>query len=156
MAGEFDPAPLPEASFLVPDIPSAPPVPGAAPKFFTFKVGLVVIADYSAFGQDPESVSQVGRQRDQWDDRAARLMFRGNLGKVNYLLAGEYKGFETDPEDLWQLTDVSLTFPVGSPSTRSRSARRRRRSRTRWSAMPRTCRRRSACSTRSSSRGTSG
>jgi len=38
----------------------------------------------------------VGKQKDQWEARAARLMFRGMIGtdyKVGYLVAGEYKGF---------------------------------------------------------------
>ena len=45
-------------------------------------------------------------------------MFRGTIGtdyKVNYLLAGEYKGFESDPGELWRLAghapDVSHRRP---------------------------------------------
>jgi phosphate-selective porin OprO/OprP len=121
VAGQFTPAPLPEPAggFALPDAPAdASARTTARVKWFTIKVGLVTIADYTAFGQDAASLSQVGKQRDQWDDRAARLMFRGNLGAVNYLVAGEYKGFETDPETTWQLTDVSLTIPLGGPETK--------------------------------------
>ena len=120
------------------------------------KVGFVLIADYTAFTQDAASVAQVGEQRDQWDDRAARLMLRGTMGKASYLIAGEYKGFETDPETTWQMTDVSVTrAPRRSADPGSPSARRKRRSPTRWWATRRTCRPRSACSARSSCRATS-
>jgi len=122
--GTFEPAllPPPEQPFLVPDAPQdAEEHVQATSPWFTFKLGLVLIADYTAFSQDANSLAQVGRQRNQWDDRAARLMFHGTLGtryKVGYLLAGEYKGFESEPEQTWQLTDASLTFPLGSPATR--------------------------------------
>jgi phosphate-selective porin OprO/OprP len=117
--GEFEPAPLPPASFMVPEVPeSVVDKTQVRAKGFTLKLGLVLIADYSAFAQDATSVSQVGEQRDQWDDRAARRMLRGNVGKVNYLAAGEYKGFETDPLQTWQVTDVSLTLPIGGPETK--------------------------------------
>jgi phosphate-selective porin OprO and OprP len=117
--GEFEPAPLPEVAFALPDVPRAVTERTAVrSKWFTMKVGFVVIADYTAFRQDTTSVTQVGEQRDQWDDRAARLMLRGTLGKANYLIAGEYKGFESDPETTWQMTDVSVTVPLGGPQTR--------------------------------------
>jgi len=117
--GGFEPAPLPDVAFILPDVPRevAEKVEIRA-RWFTMKVGLVLIADYTAFTQDTTSVAQVGEQRDQWDDRAARLMLRGTMGKASYLVAGEYKGFEIDPETTWQMTDVSVTLPLGGPQTR--------------------------------------
>jgi phosphate-selective porin OprO/OprP len=82
--------------------------------------GLVLIGDYNAFGQDAASISQVGKQRDQFDDRAVRFMARGKIGgayKFGYLVAAEYKGFDTDPEQLWNLTDLAVTAPIGGPET---------------------------------------
>jgi phosphate-selective porin OprO/OprP len=117
--GEFEPAEHapPRVSFLMPDLPARPaPAPEAKPKWFTIKPGIVLIADYSAFSQDDTSIEQVGRQRNQWDDRAARLMLRGAMGRVRYLAAGEYKGFETDPEQTWQVTDLWLSIPLGPQS----------------------------------------
>src|SRR5436309_10749941 len=122
--GEFEAAPLPppEQPFLVPDVPQS-----WLEKFqmrerwMTLKVGLVTLVDYTAFNQDSASIGQVGKQKDQWEARAARLMVRGTLGtdyKIGYLVAAEYKGFETEPEDLWQLTDLSFTFPLGGPATK--------------------------------------
>lgn len=122
--GEFEAAPLPppEQAFFIPDVPHS-----FVERFqmrehwLTLKVGLVTLADYTAFNQDNASLGQVGQQKDQWEARAARLMFRGTIGtdyKIGYLLAGEYKGFETDPEDLWQLTDVAFTLPIGGPATK--------------------------------------
>lgn len=117
--GAFEPAPLQPVSFVIPDLsPAAVEKTQVRSKFFTLKLGLVLIADYNAFDQDPDSVSQVGEQQNQWDARAARLMLRGNVGKVNYLVAGEYKGFETDPLQTWQVTDVSFTVPLGGPETK--------------------------------------
>lgn len=89
--------------------------------WFTFKAGFVAIADYTSFGQDANSLSQVGRQRDQWDDRAARVMFNGTIGqdyKIGYLFAAEYNGFDSDKTDTWSITDASLAFPLGSPATK--------------------------------------
>ena len=41
----------------------------------------------------------------------------GIVMSVRYLVAGEYKGFESDPEKPWNITDVSMTFPLGGPAT---------------------------------------
>ncbi len=122
--GEFEASPLlpPEQPFLVPDVPqSLVDQTQIKERWFTLKVGIVALADYTAFHQDRDSLGQVGQQKDQWEARAARLMFRGTVGKdykISYLVAGEYKGFETEPESLWSLTDVSLTFPLGGPATK--------------------------------------
>lgn len=122
--GEFEAVPLPppEPPFLVPDVPhSLADKTQIKERWFTLKVGIVALADYTAFNQDRDSLGQVGQQKDQWEARAARLMVRGTLGmdyKVGYLVAAEYKGFETDPEDLWNLTDLSFTFPLRGPATK--------------------------------------
>lgn len=124
LPGEYEPAvpTAPEGPYWVPDVPHAiQEKTEVRNRWFTLKPGLVLIADYTAFDQDAESVAQVGPQRDQWDDRAARAMLRGTLGlnyKVSYLIAAEYKGFESDPEDTWQLTDLSFAFPVAGPATK--------------------------------------
>jgi phosphate-selective porin OprO and OprP len=118
--GTITAAPLPPVSFVVPDLPNDfAERTTLRLKWFTLRPGLVLIADYNAFSQDAASLSQVGEQRSQWDDRAARLMLSGKIGKsLTYLAAGEYKGFETDPETTWEITDISLTMPLGSPETR--------------------------------------
>lgn len=122
--GEFEAAPLPppDQPFFIPDVPqSLVDQTQVKERWITLKVGLVTLADYTAFSQDSDSIAQVGRQKDQWEARAARLMVRGTIGKdykVGYLVAAEYKGFETEPETLWQLTDVSFTFPIGGPATK--------------------------------------
>lgn len=122
--GEFEAAPLPPPAepFFIPDVPqSVVERTQIRERWLTLKVGLVMLADYSAFEQDANSLAQVGRQQDQWEARSARLMFRGTIGKdykISYLVAGEYKGFESEPEDLWNLTDVSFTFPLGGPATK--------------------------------------
>lgn len=89
-------------------------------EFLTFTPGFVLIGDYNAFGQDAASLSQVGKQADQFDDRAIRFMARGKVGgayKLGYLAAAEYKGFDTDPAQLWSLTDLAVTAWIGGPET---------------------------------------
>ena len=118
-AGQFEPAPLPPATYLIPDVsPAAAKKTEVKARWFTMKVGFVLIVDYDAFVQDAASLSQVGEQDDQWDDRALRLMFRGGLGKATYLLAGEYKGFDTAPEQNWVLSDAAIALPLGGPQTK--------------------------------------
>jgi len=87
---------------------------------FTLKPGLVLLGDYTFVDQDAASIAQVGEQRDQGEWRAARLMLRGTIGTsytVRYLIAGEYKGFDSGSDRNWSMTDVSLSFPLRGPST---------------------------------------
>ncbi|MFN7641510.1 MAG: OprO/OprP family phosphate-selective porin [Burkholderiales bacterium] len=113
------PPPVPGA--LLPDVPASTydatrvSTPG-----FTLKPGLVLLADYTFFRQDAASLAQVGEQDNLGQLRAARLMMRGTIGTgyvVRYLVAGEYKGFDTAYDKNWDMTDVSLTFPLRGPST---------------------------------------
>lgn len=87
-------------------------------KHFSLRLGFVPIVDYSWFSQDPESVDQVGVQEDTYDIRSGRIMARGKLfanaaHPARYLVAFEYKGFDSDPEVTWSFTDISITVPVG-------------------------------------------
>lgn len=94
-----------------------------------------MIADYTAFSQDAISVSQVGAQESGWAALAARLMFSGTIGggyKVHYLIAGEYKGFESNPDTQWNITDVSFTFPIRGPSTKLTVGKTKETSRMKW------------------------
>lgn len=109
------PEPPPKAPYMFPDLPHR--FAGTlkiSTDSFTLKPGIVLLADYTAYGQDEASVSQVGRQDDTWQARSARLILAGTVGrsyKAGYLVAGEYKGFESDPETTWNITDVSVSFP---------------------------------------------
>jgi len=105
----------------VPDLPRAAyDATRVSTDAFTLKPGLVLLGDYTVFGQDAASVAQVGEQRDRGQLRASRLLLRGTLGSgtvVRYLVAGEYKGFDTAADRTWEMTDVSLTFPLRGPAT---------------------------------------
>lgn len=86
--------------------------------FFTLHLGLVPIFDYTWFTQDQASVDQVGVQENDFDIRSARIMARGTIfahskHAPRYLVAFEYRGFDSDPDQTWNFTDVSLTFPLG-------------------------------------------
>lgn len=123
LPGEFEPAapPEPNQPYLMPDVPaSVSEQTHIESRWFTLKPGLVLLGDYTAFSQDANSVSQVGRQENKTEFRAFRLMVRGTIGreyKVRYLVAGEYNGFDTDPDKRWELTDLAFTFPLAGPST---------------------------------------
>ncbi|MCU0235424.1 MAG: OprO/OprP family phosphate-selective porin [Thermoanaerobaculales bacterium] len=85
-------------------------------RWFTLHLGVVPILDYTWLTQDQASVDQVGVQEDDFDIRSARIMARGTFGrgyKVRYLLAFEYRGFDSSPNNDWNFTDITLTFPLG-------------------------------------------
>ncbi len=87
--------------------------------WITFRAAVAIITDYASFDQDHTSISQVGQQKDQWDTRALRLVFAGTLLKtetVGYLIAGDYNGFDEDPEANWNVLDFSVFFLLGDPS----------------------------------------
>ena len=78
-----------------------------------------MIGDWTSFSQNDVNIGQVGVQEDTFQVRSARLNFIGSIGrsyKVGFQVGGEYKGFDTAPEQQWQLTDLALTFPIGSRS----------------------------------------
>src|SRR5258708_1989126 len=80
--GQFEAAPLPppEQPFLVPDVPQT-----LLERFqmrepwFTLKVAVSAVFDYTAFHQDANSLSQVGKQDDTWQVRDLRLMLRRTI-----------------------------------------------------------------------------
>src|SRR5262245_49423117 len=70
----------PPDSFVVPDLPpDAGRYTSYDGRLFSTHFGLAALADYNAFTQDAENVTQVGAQKDEWDTRTVRLMFRGDL-----------------------------------------------------------------------------
>ncbi len=87
-------------------------------KAFTLKWGLAVLEDYTDFQQNPQSVGQVGVQDGGWNVRSFRPMLRGQiraLGTWDYMVSGEYNGFDRDIGDpLWNLTDLWVATKVGS------------------------------------------
>jgi len=119
---EAEPAAGPQPSYVVPDTPrSVADLTRYKADWFTFQMGVAVLLDYTHFDQDAASLGQVGKQESQWQARASRLMAHGTLGsdyKVGYLVAAEYKGFDSDPTEYWSLTDFSLAFPIGGPATK--------------------------------------
>lgn len=115
------PAAPPAASapvrYIVPDLSPTRGAPRPWPSAgFVLRPSAALIADWTSFSQDDDSVAQVGRQKDASEWRGFRLQVLGSFGgayRINYQLGGEYKGFDSDPTDNWQLTDMSVTFPVG-------------------------------------------
>jgi len=107
-------------NFATPDIPHKwAEVPSYQGKYFSILLGFAGIYDYNAFSQDSDSITQVGRQRDQWDDRSTRFILTGNIGpesyRMHYFAAYSWNGFDADEnkKDTWEFTDLNFTFPVG-------------------------------------------
>ena len=118
--GAFHPGviPTPDSPFIMPDLPAeVEELAQVKSPWFTLKPGLSLLFDYNVISQDALNESYVGPMESQFDFRSARAMLRGTIGsgyKVSYLIAGEYRGFETSPDNNWNVTDVSLTFPLGT------------------------------------------
>jgi phosphate-selective porin OprO/OprP len=104
--------------FAVFDLPpTKPPSPEKQARFFNIRPSIALLGDWTGFDQNGASIGQVGVQDDEFQVRSARLNLIGSIGhgyKVGFQLGGEYKGFDTEPEQQWQLTDLSLTFPIGA------------------------------------------
>jgi hypothetical protein len=103
----------------VPDIPHAvEDATSVEHKWIKVHFGLAPIYDYTWLTQDEASVEQVGVQEDQGQWRSARIQARGTLFNHHdrpwrFLLSFEYRGFDSNPDETWTWTDVSLTVPVG-------------------------------------------
>ena len=103
--------------YFSPDLaPAKPPSAEKAARFFNVRPSFAFIGDWTSFSQDTANIGQLGVKDNEFQVRSARLNFVGSLGtdyKVGFQVGGEYKGFDTAPETEWQLTDLSLTFPIG-------------------------------------------
>lgn len=96
--------------------PAKPPSAAKQAQFFTIRPSVALLGDWTNFSQNDNSIRQVGVQEDEFQVRSARLNLISTIGrsyKVVFQVGGEYKGFDTEPEQQWQLTDLSLTFPIG-------------------------------------------
>jgi phosphate-selective porin len=87
-------------------------------RVFSMAFSVVPLVDYNAFVQDADSRTQVGEQRDEWDLRTLRLMFRGQMKfahPVDYLISVEVKGQDHVQADAsqWGFTDFELSTSVG-------------------------------------------
>jgi len=106
--------------FSAPDIPPKwARVPEYHGEYFSILLGFAGIYDYNAFSQDSDSITQVGRQKDQWDDRSTRFIVTGSVGpesyQVHYFAAYSWNGFDADEnkKKTWEFTDLYITAPVG-------------------------------------------
>ena len=83
--------------------PAKPADPNKELPFFKIRLGLSLIGDWTDFSQDAVNESQIGRQEDEFQVRSARLSLIGSVGgdyRVSYQVSGEYKGFDTNPEQV--------------------------------------------------------
>ena len=106
--------------FTAPDIPPKwARVPEYHGTYFSILLGFAGIYDYNAFSQDADSIAQVGRQHDQWDDRSTRFILTGGIGpesyRLHYFAAYSWNGLDADEnkKKTWEFTDLNITAPVG-------------------------------------------
>ena len=100
------------------DLPATAAKPAedkAAPKWLTYKLSYAALLDYTAFGQDSTSISQVGKQDNQWEIRDFRVTLAGTMGadyKVGYQLAMGFAGLDAEPGERWNIMDLNFSFPT--------------------------------------------
>jgi phosphate-selective porin OprO and OprP len=106
--------------FATPDLPPKwARVPSYHGKYFSTTLGFVALADYNAFSQDSDSITQVGRQRDQWDDRSVRFILVGTIGpesyQMHYYASYSWNGLDAHQNNMktWNIPDLIITAPVG-------------------------------------------
>jgi phosphate-selective porin OprO/OprP len=109
-----------QKSFASPDVPrKLARLPQYHGKYFSTLLGFAGVYDFNAFNQDSNSITQVGRQRDQWDDRSTRFILLGTIGpesyQTHYYVAYSWNGFDAheNGKKNWSFTDLIITAPVG-------------------------------------------
>ncbi|RDI11907.1 OprO/OprP family phosphate-selective porin [Flavobacterium sp. AG291] len=87
-------------------------------KHFSYKLGFAPIVDYTAFVQDSDSKTQVGKQNNTFELRSARINIGGAVKTklpFRYFFSVEYKGFDRTPEEnAFGITDAYIEVPIGS------------------------------------------
>ncbi len=99
-----------------------PDLPADAPRFgrfsrtyFSAQPGVVIVGDYTGFSQNAANIGQIGEQASKFELRSLRLSLVGGIGSngwASYQIAAEYKGFESEPAQSFQLTDLAITIPI--------------------------------------------
>jgi len=122
-AAQPAPARIPATGFVMPDVPDGwKDYTSYDGRAFSTALSIVPLVDYNAFIQDSDSKTQVDTQKDQWDLRTLRLMFRGRMKfahPVDYLISVEVKGqdhVQTDASK-FGFTDVEISTGVGKLGT---------------------------------------
>jgi phosphate-selective porin OprO and OprP len=118
LAPDYQP-PADVETFAIPDVPDATlAAQNYENRRITMKLGLAVLADYTAFSQDANSLAQVGKQEDKSEFRSFRFMVRGDLKFLSdwkYFISAEYKGFgQNDGASDWSFGDVTLSHELWS------------------------------------------
>jgi len=114
-----NPARIPATGFVMPDLPDNwKDYTSYDGGLFSTALSIVPLVDYNSFIQDADSKAQVGDQKDQWDLRTLRVMFRGEMKfqhRIDYLISIEVKGqdhVQTDASTLG-FTDLEFSTSVG-------------------------------------------
>jgi hypothetical protein len=83
-------------------------------RFFSTAIGFAPILDATAFTQDSDSITQVGKQDSRWDIRSGRFSARGQIHTrrpISYFISLEYKGLDR-PDDARRFGITDLWFSI--------------------------------------------
>ena len=81
----------------------------------TIRPGMELIIDYTAFGQNDDSIAQVGRQDSGFEVRSADIKLNGEFGpkrRLGYKLGLAFNGFSADTGQSIVVTDVNISFAL--------------------------------------------
>ena len=79
------------------------------------RAGFAVLYDYTFFGQDTNSLTQVGRQQNTTDLRAGRVLLLGQFKFARpwtYLIALDYNEHHGDDDRTFEVFDLNLRIPI--------------------------------------------
>lgn len=107
---------LDHVRYAFPDLPGDyRPTLFAESNLVTVTPGMRLIGDYTSFHQDAAGLRQLGPQDSGFQLRSARLQLFGLIGRgfgLRYNISAEYRGFATNPERTWQLSDFAVSLPI--------------------------------------------
>ena len=116
----YDSEAVMQKSFTTPDLPrKLAALPQYHGRYFSTLLGFAGVYDYNGFWQDSNSIAQVGRDHDQWNDRSTRFILVGTAGpesyQTHYYAAYSWNGFNAheNGKKTWSFTDLLITAPVG-------------------------------------------
>lgn len=109
----FTPAPPDPVDYFFPDL--KPGLTTYDNKYFSFKVNLAVLLDYTFLGQDSISRAQVGPQASRFDLRAARFILSGDFKfkrPWTYMIGRDFNEYRQDEDTIFEGLDFNLTIPL--------------------------------------------
>ncbi len=106
--------PLP-SSYAVPDLPTDKQIlPRLTTDILTTQVGVELIVDGTAIGQDDANIDQVGEKHGRVTVRSATFKLKGEIGKslLSYGFKIDYNGFDTEPDSNFSISEFNISMAI--------------------------------------------